>query len=180
MGYSKPADAGAQRQVLISLLKGTVFCHLTHHDVASTFSVKTLQGVAAARGTDYFVNCSGGTTTVTVLADTVTITLPSGKVTIASALYDYLMGAPAPTKMTEQELTADLTELSNAGLTVTLTNVNNVMAGFTITYTPATGDGFQFFIPKPTPGSENGQLPPGSLPPGSSQTPVPNVPPASL
>ena len=182
MGGSAPAGSGTQRQVLISLIKGTVFCHLTHDAGVSAFSVKTPAGVAAARGCDYFVNYNNGNgqATVSVLTDTVSITLPNGTVTIASALFDYLMGAPSPTKMTEQELTTDLNLLSSAGLTVTLVNINDVRAGFTITYTPAIGDGFQFFIPKPAPGSDNGQLPPGSLPPGSTQTPVPNVPPASL
>ena len=96
--------------------------------------------------------------TVSVLADTVTMTLPSGKVVTATALFTYLLGNPAATGLSQNEITSILQGLANIGLSVTLQNINNPVpppypgtttSGYVVTYTPPDGsEGFSFFIPQ--------------------------------
>ncbi len=157
LNNNKQADGAPGRLVALRLTRGTLYSHLTHRDGASDFRVTTPEGVAAARGTDWFVSMLGGVVTVTSLADTVTVTLPSGRVVSVKALFKYIMGDPNASRITEAELNDLLQALRDAGLTVTLQDINDptkpilpgtATSGYIITYAPPNGDGFQFFVPR--------------------------------
>jgi hypothetical protein len=156
LNYSNPDGVSPNRKVSLGLLKGSVFSHLAHNDGTSNFQVRTPSGVAAARGTDWVVGFDGKRVKVSTLADTVLCILPSGRVITVDVLFDYLMGDPDPTRFKEPGFEKILNELKAAGLSITLQNINITSTppfpgthtdGYVVTWSPADGDGFQFFIP---------------------------------
>jgi hypothetical protein len=161
------------RTVSLNLTKGNIFSHLVHNDGGATdFRIRTPEGVAAARGTDFNVHFAHGILTVTGFSDEVTITLVNGRAIRVRAGFSYHSGDADSGPSSPDDINFVIDLLRSAGFTVT----GSIKIGFTIS-----GDGITFTIspwafggpPNGFNGGQNRYGPPGETPFN------PNAPPPS-
>jgi FecR protein len=172
LDLGKTADGRPGSRVTLDLLKGDLLCHLTQNGGTSDFTVKTLEGVAAAHGTDWVVAIHGHSIQVETFTSTVTFTLPSGKVIRVRAGMVYNAGADNAVPLTQDEIETFIETLKDTGFSVTKFG----QGGYVITYTPPNGEiGFTFSV-KPVAENETqtSREPLGKSPlPASDFTPPP-------
>ena len=143
LDLGKTADGHPGSRVTLDLLKGDLFCHLAHSDGTSNFAVKTLEGVAAAQGTDWVVAIHGHSIQVETFTSTVTFTLPSGKVIKVRAGMVYNTGVENAVPLSQDEIETFIETLKDVGFSVTKFG----QGGYVITYMPPNGEiGFTFSV----------------------------------